>query len=141
MMKPLYIAAFLVAVTLTYGLYSMKYEVQRLESKLLTLHSQLTSEREATQVLRAEWSYLNRPERLEKLTLRHLDLTPVSVHRMAAVTRLPFRENSAQSELHKVTPAPNRTSSPNGTSLPNGTSPQSASETSWRLPQTTKKVR
>ena len=135
MMKPLYIAAFLVAVTLTYGLYSMKYEVQRLELKLLTLHSQLTSDREATQVLRAEWSYLNSPERLEKLALRHLDLTLVSVHRMAAVTRLPLKENSAQSKLHKVTPAPNRTSPPNGTS------PQSASETSWRLPQTTKKVR
>ena len=99
MMKPLYVAAFLVAVTLTYGLYSMKYEVQRLESKLLTLHSQLASEREATRVFRAEWSYLNSPERLEKLALRHLDLTPVSVHRMAAVTRLPFKENPAQSEI------------------------------------------
>ena len=129
MMKPLYIAAFLVAVTLTYGLYSMKYEVQRLESKLLTLHRQLASEREAVQVFRAEWSYLNSPERLEKLALRHLDLTPVSVHRIAAVTRLPFKDKPAQTESLK------------GAASPKGVPSHSASETYWRLPQTTKKVR
>ena len=135
MMKPLYFAAFLVAVTLTYGLYSMKYEVQRLESKLLTLNSQLAAEREATQVFRAEWSYLNSPERLEKLALRHLDLIPVSVHRMAAVSRLPFKESPAQTQPSKASPTPS------GTSSANGTSSRSASETSWRLPQAAKKVR
>ena len=135
MMKSLYFAAFLVAVTLTYGLYSMKYEVQRLESKLLTLHSQLATEREATQVLRAEWSYLNNPERLEKLALRHLDLIPVSVHRLAAVSRLPFRKILAQAESSEAT------STPRGTSSANGTSSRSVSETSWRLPQAIKKVR
>ena len=119
MMKPLYIAAFLVAVTLTYGLYSMKYEVQRLESKLLTLHSELASERKSTQVLRAEWSYLNSPERLEQLALRHLDLTPVSLHRMAAITMLPFKEVTSSKR----------------------TSTRGTPEVSWPLLQATQEVR
>ena len=84
MMRPLYIAAILVAVTLTYGLYSMKYEVQRLEAKLSSLYQQRASEREAIQVLRAEWSYLNNPGRLESLASRHLTLVPVAVHRVNA---------------------------------------------------------
>ena len=56
MMRPLYIAAFLVTAMLTYGLYSMKYEVQRLESDLHSLQTKLGTEREALRVLRAEWS-------------------------------------------------------------------------------------
>ncbi|MBH63799.1 MAG: hypothetical protein CL569_15390 [Alphaproteobacteria bacterium] len=113
MMRPLYIAAFVVAVMLTYGLYSMKYEVQRLESKLLSLQTELGSEREAVQVLRAEWSYLNSPERLQKLAARHLELTPVSLHRLAALDRLPLKE--ILPDFGKRGPEPN----------------PSASKTSW----------
>ena len=99
MMKPLYIGAFVVTVMLTYGLYTMKHEVQRLESKLQSLHRQLASEREAARILRAEWSFLNNPERIEKLTARHLDLTPVSVHRISAMARLPFKEVSDRADI------------------------------------------
>ena len=99
MMKPLYIGAFVVTVMLTYGLYTMKHEVQRLESKLQSLHKQLASEREAVRILRAEWSFLNNPERIEKLTARHLDLTPVSVHRISAMARLPFKEVSDRADI------------------------------------------
>lgn len=99
MMKPLYIGAFVVTVMLTYGLYTMKHEVQRLESKLQSLHRQLAFEREAARILRAEWSFLNNPERIEKLTARHLDLTPVSVHRISAMARLPFKEVSGRADI------------------------------------------
>lgn len=99
MMKPLYIGAFVVTVMLTYGLYTMKHEVQRLESKLQSLHRQLASEREAVRILRAEWSFLNNPERIGKLTARHLDLTPVSVHRISAMARLPFKEVSDRADI------------------------------------------
>ena len=118
MMKPLYIGAFVVTVMLTYGLYTMKHEVQQLESKLQSLHRQLASEREAARILRAEWSFLNNPERIEKLTARHLDLTPVSVHRISAMARLPFKEVSdrahipdraAQTSSAKLSAHPTRT--------------------------------
>ena len=106
MMRPLYIAAFVVAAMLTYGLYSMKYEVQRLESKLLSLQTELGSERESLLVLRAEWSYLNSPERLQKLAVRHLELTPVSLHRIAALNRLPLKEVSPGGEDRREMLAP-----------------------------------
>ena len=104
MMRPLYIAAILVAVTLTYGLYSMKYEVQRLEAKLSSLYQQRASEREAIQVLRAEWSYLNNPGRLESLASRHLTLVPVAVHRVNALAAIPIKDSTASaSERESVT--------------------------------------
>ena len=96
MMRALYFWVFVVAIMLTYGLYTMKYEVQRLEAKLQSLNEQLTFEREAVRVLRAEWSFLNDPGRIEKLAARHLDLAPVSVHRISAVARLPFKELAAR---------------------------------------------
>ena len=97
MMRALYFWAFVVAVMLIYGLYTMKYEVQRLEAKLQSLNEQLAFEREAARVLRAEWSFLNDPERIEKLAGRYLDLAPVSVHRISAMARLPFKEPAARS--------------------------------------------
>ena len=94
-MRALYFWAFVVAVMLIYGLYTMKYEVQRLEARLQSLNEQLAFEREAMRVLRAEWSFLNDPERIEKLAARHLDLAPVSVHRISAMARLPLKELAA----------------------------------------------
>lgn len=122
MMKPLYIASFLVAVTLTYGLYTMKYEVQRLEARLASLHIQLAAERESIQVLRAEWSYLNNPERLETLASRHLHLVPVSVHRTGALARLPLKEGPAPAGKQE------------------GSTPSRASKTFWKIPQGAKKA-
>ena len=107
-MRPLYIAAFLVTAMLTYGLYSMKYEVQRSESDLHSLQTKLGTEREALRVLRAEWSYLNNPERLQKLAARHLVLAPVSLHRVAALNHLPFKEVPSEVENRVQVPVPSK---------------------------------
>ena len=94
MRRPLTIAAVLLAALMAYGLYNMKYEVKGLEGRLTGLNRQLLEQDEAIQVLRAEWSYLNRPARLQRLAQRHLELAPVSVHGIEALATVPLTISS-----------------------------------------------
>jgi len=48
-------------------LFLIKHEVQDREDRLNALHQEILADQEAIQVLNAEWSYLNRPDRLEHL--------------------------------------------------------------------------
>ncbi len=50
--------------------------VQRAEEEMAVINAEIEKERDAIRVLNAEWEYLNRPERLEKLASEFLDLVP-----------------------------------------------------------------
>ena len=56
--------------------------VQHAEEVLAGLQSELGHEEETMRVLRAEWEYLNRPERLERLATEFLDLVPPAPEKM-----------------------------------------------------------
>ena len=60
------------------ALFLLKYEVQAREDRLAHINAEIIRTQEAIQVLRAEWSYLNRPDRLADLAQRHLDLVPAT---------------------------------------------------------------
>jgi cell division protein FtsL len=65
------------------GLFLVKHEVQDLEERLARLDDRIAKEHEAVHVLRAEWAYLTRPERLARLAERHLELKPPSPGQIA----------------------------------------------------------
>lgn len=73
------------------GTFVLKHEVQKLEAKLGDVHARIVSDQEALHVLRAEWSYLNQPERLKDLARRHLDLLPLAPGQIVRLEDLPFR--------------------------------------------------
>ena len=64
-------------VAFAYVIYELKYETQELDRRAQDLGQSIKSEREAIAVLRAEWSHLNRPQRIEKLARKHLGLAPL----------------------------------------------------------------
>lgn len=64
------------AIVVGTGLFLVKHQVQALEDRLTTLNRSITENREAIHVLNAEWSYLNRPERLERLGRKLLGYEP-----------------------------------------------------------------
>jgi cell division protein FtsL len=71
-------------VVIAVVLFLVKYEVKSLDDELAALQQDALAQQEAIHVLRAEWSYLNRPERLAELAERHLDLEPVGPGQLVA---------------------------------------------------------
>ena len=59
-------AAVLVVVCATWA-YRVNYATQEAANRLADLKTEIAAEREALAVLRAEWAYLNRPDRLRAL--------------------------------------------------------------------------
>jgi cell division protein FtsL len=72
-------------------LFEIKHEVQALEEELLMTERRIRNERETIEVLRAEWSFLNQPARIERLAREHLGLVPLSPDQIVRVDRLPPR--------------------------------------------------
>jgi len=58
------------------ALLHISQRVQHAEERLAIIKAEIAKEQETTRVLNAEWEYLNRPERLEKLSKEFLDLAP-----------------------------------------------------------------
>lgn len=71
------------------GLYMVKYQVQDIKNNVDALRSEIVLEQESLALLGAEWSYLNRPERLYKLSSRYLKLEPYSADKVATIDSLP----------------------------------------------------
>jgi len=59
------------------GLFVVKNQVQSLEVELTRINREIREEREDLHVLRAEWSHLNEPGRLEMLASKYLELIPL----------------------------------------------------------------
>ncbi len=70
-------------------LYEIKHEVQDLEERLAEVHGEILRDQEAIQVLKAEWSYLNRPRRIAELADRYLDLKPLEASQIASFGEMP----------------------------------------------------
>jgi cell division protein FtsL len=79
------------AIAAAVAAFVVKYEVRDLEDQLAALESELVQSQESIHVLKAEWSYLNRPERLTDLAARYLDLVPMGPAQMTTLIDVPYR--------------------------------------------------
>ena len=98
------IAALVLTAAVSYGLYELKYEVQELERSYNDLSRQLLNEQDAVHILKAEWSYLSRPDRIQKLADRFLPLQPTKPTQIAHLQDLPLRQLS--DDKASTSPAP-----------------------------------
>lgn len=66
-------------------LFKVKYEVVAIEQKLAETRHQIAREKENIHILKAEWSHLNEPLRLQKLAEKYLDIVPMKTEQIATV--------------------------------------------------------
>ena len=82
----IYMACF---AALSMGLYLVKYSVQNIQRDVDSARTALAQEKESLHLLKAEWAYLNRPDRLQRLASKHLDLVPLNSKHINDVQVLP----------------------------------------------------
>ncbi len=97
MIRPMTFVCLTLAALIGFGLFKVKHEVQLLETELTQLHRAILTDQESIHVLNAEWSYLNRPRHLQKLSVKFLGFTPVSAARITTIEKLPLRNDPASS--------------------------------------------
>lgn len=59
------------------GLFQLKYQVEALEKQYRHTRGLLKESEESIHVLKAEWTHLNEPKRLQELTEKHLKIEPI----------------------------------------------------------------
>ncbi|MEM7742559.1 MAG: cell division protein FtsL [Pseudomonadota bacterium] len=73
--------------------YGINYNTMTAYDRVVELRSEIAQEREQLQVLRVEWAYLNRPERLQALVAQHnhrLQLVPMTPEVLQDAMVVPF---------------------------------------------------
>ena len=71
--------------------YKIKFEATLQAERVSKLRAEIRRERDAIASLRAEWTQLDRPDRIQGLAQRHLKLRPVEVAQFDALDKLPER--------------------------------------------------
>jgi cell division protein FtsL len=103
------LTSWIVILSLTLGVatFLIKQEVLTMEARLGTIKKTLIQLEENSHVLMAEWAYLNRPDRLDKLASQHLNMAPDAQEQMLSVAQvLELTEEPLSFLAQTKTPAP-----------------------------------
>lgn len=97
-------------IALSFLIYEVKYETGAMEEEVASLKTGIRRERDAIAILRAEWSHLNRPERIERLARKHLGLEPVHARQLVTLEQLaemrkPVTDQGPGQVMGKIPPA------------------------------------
>ncbi len=120
------ILLFLTAAGAALFLFHIKQEVREMEEELSIAQNSILRHREAIQVLRTEWSYLNRPARIAELAERYLDIQQLTAPQFVGFEDIPFRSAGAALPAQTKTQTPNQTATLTAaaqTARPAGTAP------------------
>jgi hypothetical protein len=93
-------------VIAAFGLYMVKFRVQALRVEVAAAETQLREEKRNLHVLTAEWTYLNRPERLRQLSAKFLNNKPVQGSQLADLATLPATASGQPIKPASVTENP-----------------------------------
>lgn len=89
----IYLSAALCVMGLAFWAYRENYQTQSRQSEMRRLQTEIASLREGLGVLKAEWAYLNRPDRLRELAnlnFQRLALMPLAPEQFGAVSQVAY---------------------------------------------------
>ena len=93
MTRHVFILMALVIIAIATWAYNVNYNTMTALDRVSELRAKITKEREAMQVLRVEWAYLNAPDRLAALVSQHnthLKLVPMAPEHLKHVAAVPY---------------------------------------------------
>ena len=97
-MRPvLYVLSFLALIALGFWAYRENYATQSALKEVESLQRQIVGLREALSVQRAEWAYLNRPDRLRDLATVNFDrlgLLPMEPSQFGSAAQVAYPRQS-----------------------------------------------
>ena len=123
-------------IAVVVGLFAVKHRVQSLEDQLHTLNAEILLDRDATQVLEAEWSYLNQPARLEMLSRKLLGMETPSAEQLVTLKEFRLYVTPALEEsttVSKIPPADKTVIKPANKITPNVARPE-RKKNDWLTP-------
>jgi hypothetical protein len=91
MMRLLNIAVIAALVLAAGDVYRIKFDSTRQAQRVARLHAEIRREHDAIAALRAQWSKLDTPARIQDLVRRHLALRPVEAQQYDRLDNLPER--------------------------------------------------
>ncbi len=80
-------------IALAFWAYHENYRTQEAQARSETLQRDISQERQRLRMLRAEWAYLNRPDRLRDLAEINFDtlgLLPLQPHQFGKIDQVAF---------------------------------------------------
>ncbi len=102
MLRFLNVVAILALVGSAVYAYSIKYQTILRAEQINKMKHEVKAERDAIAVLRAEWSFLTRPERVQQLSETYLDLQPLTVGQIVSAQSLPEKAERVDSIGRKL---------------------------------------
>ena len=102
MTRWLQIASVLAVTASAAFVFQVKYRSEAVAERVADLQRAVDEEQEAISLLKAEWSYLIQPSRVQDLIERHqerLELVPVSPEQIGTFADLPMRRTVVPADL------------------------------------------
>ena len=91
MVRALNACLVLALLAAAYVLYSLEHSIRGLERRIAVTNAAIANEKETIGLLNAEWSSLVRPERLQRLSERHLKLKRITPDQFVKIDELAAR--------------------------------------------------
>lgn len=91
MFRPTLCMMILLLGVLVIGIFQVESRVQALQSDMRELNRQISSDKEAMQTLRAEWAYLNQPQRLRQLAQAYISADVMKPKQVANLDTISIR--------------------------------------------------
>lgn len=82
--------------------YRVKYDTIFFSEQVAKMKNRITREQDAINTLRAEWQFLNKPDRVQTLTESHTDLVPLAVQRIVRWQDVPARKDQGDAIGAKI---------------------------------------
>ena len=84
------------------GMFTLKYEVKQLETELVEINREIKSDSQSIHVLKAEWSHLNNPGRIRRLTQKHIAMQPLHAEQIINYSDLPFNNDANNPNVKRM---------------------------------------